>query len=176
MAKSRPEFTATGGWRRHAGEPATYRLADPNDGVTFRIEIDDLEQDKSVTIEYIAAPQTLVASGVCTPELVGPWKPGATRRDQDGDRALLDRRKAWVRLRLCDKSVANALKLPGVTLARINEEREAWRQACAHPASPTWMRDQLERCTATAPVPLRSRPHPHLRLVVDNTRSEASHE
>jgi hypothetical protein len=68
------------------------------------------------------------------------------------------------------------LKLPGVTLARINEESQAWRQACAHPTAPHWMRDQIDSCRAAVANPVLSRPHPRLRLVVDNTRSEMSPE
>jgi hypothetical protein len=160
------ELTATGGSRCRLGVPATYRLHSPHADVSFLIEI---RFDNDLMLEYIGAPAALVAAGVCTPELLGRWKPGRARVDKDGDRAFLDRRKTWVRLRL-RKSIENALKLPGVTLTRIEEERDAWRRACADPAAPPWMRDQLRMCETPAAPARTSRSRPHLRLVVDNTR------
>jgi hypothetical protein len=181
--------------RHNGGIP----LPQPHHEVTLHVEIGLLADENEVTVEYVGAPAAIVAAGVCAAELVGRWKAGCTRRDQDGDRALLDRERTWVRLRLHGKSVENALKLPGVTLVRIEAAREYWRRACADHAASMWVQAQDPICrdagqtpnvlregpacgARAAAAPRASRPNSHLRLVVDNTRgapgvkSESAHD
>jgi hypothetical protein len=131
--------------------PAVRSLPAPHVHVSYVIEMMDAWDN--VVISFMGTAQQLVAASAATPVLIARGKPGKPRLDCDGDRAFVQHRKGWMRVRR-HKSVERALTLPGVTFAQIAEEHAAWK---AH--AEAFGRQERE-------LPRR----PYLRLVVDNTR------
>jgi hypothetical protein len=107
-------------------------------------------------VTYAATPDDLVTAGCAPPEMLAPWQPGKTQRDDDGDRVLREFRKGWLRLARC-KSVERALLLPGVTIGVIRQAKAL--QAARLP----WLSEYPD-------LSAYDKPRPQLRLVVDNTR------
>jgi hypothetical protein len=137
------------------------RLPLPNSEIEVQISWDALQEDRPLEIVYRGSVEALVAAAAATNELLARAKPGKTRRDADGDRALVQYRKGWLELRL-RKSLKHGRRLPGVTDESISAAQEEFRRI--------W---KIYYPGRAYPEPAESPPArrpSYIRLVVDNAR------
>jgi hypothetical protein len=110
-----------------------------------------------VYVTYAGKPETLIAAGCATPQMVAPYVHGHGVQDADGDSVKREFRKGWLRLTRT-RPIARALQLPGITIDTI-------RAAKASFATKTpWLAHYPD-------LSAYERPRPQLRLIIDNTRS-----
>lgn len=108
-------------------DPRVTRLKAPYDDVG--VQVVGLSADKDVIIEYRGTPNSLVRAGAATKALVRRWSPGKTRRDEDGNRVIVEWRGSWLKLRrYC--SLSKALDLPGITHAMLSAAKAESESEC----------------------------------------------
>ena len=129
-------------------------------------------------VEYVGKPEELIAFGAATEQLLEklPNHSGKTRRDHDGRRARVTRRKGPWNLTFAPLSEQSALDLPGVSKDMLEGAIRDWErdrtkreQEESESRARLQARASMARATASAAVTRR----PYLRLVVDNTVGKA---